>query len=81
MMCAERVQKIVQAMLLGFIMGLAGLGMAGDTLMLQVAFIMMFAMMVMLFIAGLTGFCPGLIVLKKIFPPCKCEENSEKDNS
>jgi hypothetical protein len=48
--------------------------MAGDTLMLQLAFIMTFAMMVMLLIAGLTGFCPGLIILKKIFPACKCEE-------
>ncbi len=81
MMCAERVQKIVQAMLLGFIMGLAGLGMAGDTLMLQLAFIMMLAMMIMLLIAGFTGFCPGLITLKKIFPACKCEENNEKDNN
>ena len=81
MMCAERVQRIVQAILLGFIMGLAGLGMAGDTLMLQLAFIMMLAMMIMLLIAGFTGFCPGLMILKKIFPPCKCEENNEKDNS
>lgn len=75
MMCAERVQRIVQAMLLGFIMGLAGLGMAGDTLMLQIAFLLTFAMMVMLLIAGFTGYCPGLNFLKKIFPPCKCEEN------
>jgi len=74
MMCAERVQRIVQAMLLGFIMGLAGLGMAGDTLMLQLAFLLTFAMMVMLLIAGFTGYCPGLILLKKIFPPCKCED-------
>jgi hypothetical protein len=74
MMCAERMQRIVQAIILGFVMGLAGLGMAGDTLMLQLAFIMTFAMMVMLLIAGLTGLCPGLIILKKIFPACKCEE-------
>ena len=76
-MCAERVQRIVQAMILGFIMGLAGLGMAGDTLMLQLAFLLMFGMMVMLLIAGLTGYCPGLILLKKIFPPCKCEEENK----
>ena len=75
MMCAERVQRVVQAMILGFIMGLAGMGMAGDTLMLQLAFLMMFGMMVLLLIAGFTGFCPGLIFLKKIFPACKCEEN------
>jgi len=76
-MCAERMQRIVQAIILGFTMGLVGLGMAGDTLMLQLAFITVFGMMVMLLIAGFTGFCPGLIVLKKIFPACKCEENKE----
>ncbi len=67
MMCAERVQKIVQAILLGFIMGLAG------AQMFKAAFLVMLAMMILLLIAGFTGFCPGLIILKKIFPPC--EEN------
>jgi len=32
----------------------------------------------MLVIAGLTGWCPGLIVLKKIFP--SCEEMKTKDS-
>ena len=75
MMCAERMQRIVQAIILGITMGLAGAGMAGDTLMLQLAFLVMLGMMVMLLIAGFTGFCPGLIMLKKIFPACECEEN------
>lgn len=66
-MCAERVQRIIQAILLGFIMGLAG------AQMFKVAFLVMLAMMILLLVAGLTGFCPGLIILKKIFPPC--EEN------
>jgi hypothetical protein len=69
MMCAERVQRIVQAIILGFIMGLAG------AQMFKVAFLVMLAMMIMLLIEGFTGFCPGLIILKKIFPPCECEEN------
>jgi hypothetical protein len=56
-------------------MGLAGSGMYAA------AFILQFAMMVMLVLAGLTGFCPGLIMLKKIFPACKCEETNEKDNN
>ncbi len=72
MLCAERIQRIVQAIILGLIMGLAG------AQMFKVAFIVTFAMMIMLFIAGVTGFCPGLMILKKIFPPCKCEE--KKDN-
>ena len=67
-MCAERMQRIIQAIILGFIMGLAG------AQMFKVAFLVMLAMMIVLLVAGFTGFCPGLMVLKKIFPPCKCEE-------
>jgi hypothetical protein len=69
MLCAERMQRIVQAIILGLIMGLAG------AQMFKVAFLVTLAMMIMLFIAGLTDFCPGLMILKKIFPPCECEEN------
>ncbi|SFZ97322.1 hypothetical protein MNB_SV-5-251 [hydrothermal vent metagenome] len=71
MLCAERMQRIIQAIILGLIMGLVGVGM------LQIAFIITFAMMVMLFIAGITGFCPGLMILKKIFPSC---DSIKKDN-
>ena len=68
MLCAERMQRIVQAIILGFIMGLAG------AQMFKAAFIVMFAMMIMLLIAGVTGFCPGLLILKKIFPSCDTPE-------
>jgi len=67
-MCAERMQRIVQAIILGLILGLAG------SKMFAAAFIVTVAMMIMLFIGGLTGFCPGLMILKNIFPPCKCED-------
>ena len=78
-MCAEKIQRLIQASILGFVMGLAGMGMSGDTLMLQIAFLLQFGMMVMLVIAGLTGWCPGLIILKKIFP--SCEEMNNKDTN
>jgi len=71
-MCAEKIQRLIQASILGFVMGLAGSGMYAP------AFILQFGMMVMLVIAGLTGWCPGLIVLKKIFPSC---EATTKDNN
>jgi hypothetical protein len=71
MLCAERMQRIVQAIILGLIMGLAG------SKMFAAAFVVMFAMMILLFIGGLTGFCPGLMILKTIFPPCKCDEAKE----
>ena len=71
-MCAENIQRIIQASILGFVMGLAGSGM------IAAAFILQFVMMIMLVVAGLTGFCPGLIILKKIFPACKCEEKDSQ---
>jgi hypothetical protein len=73
MVCAERIQRIVQAIILGLILGLAGMKL------FKVAFLVTVAMMFTLFIAGMTGFCPGLILLKKIFPSCyPCEENKGK---
>ncbi len=78
MLCAERMQRIVQAIILGVTMGLATVGIGGNALMLQLAFLIQFSMMVMLIIAGTTGWCPGLLVLKKIFPSC---EKVEKDNN
>ncbi len=67
-MCAEKIQRIIQASILGIVMGLA----ASD--MIAVAFMLQVVTMLMLLVAGLTGFCPGLIILKKIFPACQCEE-------
>lgn len=70
-MCAQKLQRIIQAIILGITMGIAGMGIGGEEGMLQLAFLIQFSMMIMLLIAGLTGFCPALIVLKKIFPDCE----------
>jgi len=72
-MCAEKIQRLIQASILGFVMGLAG------SEMYAAAFLLQFAMMIMLVIAGFTGWCPGLIILKKIFPPC--DEMNNKDTN
>jgi len=74
-MCAEKIQRLIQAIILGIVMGLAASGMSGETGMLQLAFILQFGMMVMLLIAGFTGWCPGIIILKKIFPSCEAMNN------
>jgi hypothetical protein len=73
-MCAEKIQRLIQASILGFVMGLAGSGM------FMFAFFLQFSMMLMLVIAGLTGWCPGLIVLKKIFPSCEEQKNNNEDD-
>ncbi len=74
-MCAEKIQRLIQASILGIVMGLAGSGMGGEAGMLQLAVIIQFSMMLMLAIAGFTGWCPGLIILKKIFPSCEEKKN------
>jgi len=79
MLCAERLQRLIQASILGFVLLFAALGIQdGERSMLQIAFLLQVAMMVMLVLAGLTGFCPGLKILKKIFPPCEQEETKEQ---
>ena len=70
MLCVERLQWLIQAFLLGVTMGIAALGIGGDTGMLQLAFILQLAMMVMLFFAAVTGICPGKRFLSQLFPPC-----------
>lgn len=63
-MCAERMQRIVMAIMLGFIMGIAGAGM------FKLAFLLQLFMMVMLIIWALTDFCPSVYILRKVLPPC-----------
>jgi len=70
MLCAERMQRIIQAFIMGAILLLVGSKMYAP------AFIIYAAMMFMLFFAGVSGICPGLTMLKKAFPPC--EEKKEK---
>ncbi len=71
-MCAERMQRILQAIVLGFILGFWGSGM------IQIAFLLVLAMIILLLIGGFTGFCPLLIVLKEILP--SCHKNKEEKN-
>ena len=71
-MCAERMQRIVQAILLGMILGLWGSGM------IQIAFLLVLAMIVLLLVGGLTGFCPGLMILKAILPSCNEHQKKEQ---
>ncbi|MBN2767604.1 MAG: hypothetical protein JXQ68_00750 [Campylobacterales bacterium] len=64
-MCVERAQRLVMAIMLGLIMGLAASGL------IAVAFILQLIMMIMLIVWALTNFCPSIFLLKKILPPCK----------
>ena len=63
-MCAQRLHRIVIAIILGFIMGMAGAGA------FKLAFLSQLFVMIMLLIWAFIDFCPSLYLLKKIIPPC-----------
>ena len=69
MMCAERVQRMIIAIVLGLVMGTAGSGM------IQIAFLLQFAVMILLLIGAFTGFCPSLLILKQILPSCDAKKD------
>ena len=74
-MCAERMQRIIIAIILGLSMGAAatGIGEAGSE-GLQIAFLIQLVLIIALLIGGFTGFCPSLTLLKQFLPSCEEEE-------
>jgi len=67
-MCAERMQRILTAIMLGFVMMAAGLGM------FKVAFLLQLFIMILLLVWAFTDFCPSIYMLSKILPPCKFDK-------
>jgi len=67
-MCAERAQRILVAIMLGFVMMFAGMQM------IKLAFLLQLFIMIMLLIWAFTNFCPSLYILKKVLPPCHFED-------
>ena len=63
-MCAEKVHRMLIAIMIGFVMMFAGLQM------IKLAFLLQLFIMIMLLIWAFTDFCPSLYALKKVFPPC-----------
>jgi Na+/H+ antiporter NhaC len=70
--CAERLQRILMALMMLVILGLLakGYGLAAEILLFFVA--------VMLFIYAMFDFCPSTWVLEKLFGSCYCECKEEE---
>ena len=66
-MCVERMQRLLTAFMLGFVMMAAGMGM------FKIAFLLQLFIMVMLIVWAFSNFCPSIYLLRKIFPPCNFE--------
>ncbi len=67
-MCAEKVHKLMIAILLGFNMMFVALGS------LKLAFIVQFILIMAFIIWAFTGICTSLAILRKILPPCDKEK-------
>ena len=75
MMCAQRMQRIILAIILGLTMGAAAMGMGeAGSMGLQIAFLMQLVLIIALLIGGFTGFCPSLILLRTFLPSCDDQE-------
>ncbi|WP_456430273.1 hypothetical protein [Nitratifractor sp.] len=71
MMCAERMQRIFLAIILGVNMGLA-------VSQPKIAFLVQLAVIVLLLIGGFTGKCLSIEILKQFIPPCDAEGKEPK---
>ena len=66
MMCAERMQRIFLAIILGMNMGLA-------VTQPKIAFLVQLGVMILLLIGGFTGKCFSLEILRQFIPPCDAD--------
>jgi Na+/phosphate symporter len=71
MMCAERMQRIFLAIILGINMGLA-------VTQPQIAFLVQLAVIVLLLVGGFTGKCLSLEILRQFIPPCDADGKEPK---
>ena len=67
-MCAQKVNRLMIAIILGFNMGLVAIGS------LKLAFLIQLVLMIAFIIWALTGICTSLAILKKFLPPCNLEK-------
>jgi len=79
-MCAEKIQRILSALMLGIILYFFATGSAQlqagaeSSFNFQVAVILQFLLIVMILVRAFTNFCPSLSMIKKAFPPCNWEK-------
>jgi hypothetical protein len=70
-MCAEKIHRLLIAMILGLNMGLVGIGA------LKLAFLIQLVLMIGFIVWGTTGICVSLAIIRQIATPCDEEEKKE----
>ena len=78
-MCAERVQRILTAVVLGIALMFMAQGAAGDPLSLKIGVGVQIFVMIMLLVWAFTNFCPSLWFFNKVFGPCDWNKKESQD--
>jgi hypothetical protein len=78
-MCAERIQRILTAIMLGIALMFLMQGVQGNELSLKIGVVLQVFIMIMLLIWAFTNFCPSLWFFNKVFGPCDWDKK-ERDN-
>jgi len=76
-MCAEKVQRILTAVMLGIALMFMAQGAAGDALSLKIGVVLQVFIILMLLVWAFTNFCPSLWFFNKVFGPCDWEKKRD----
>ncbi len=77
-MCAERVQRILTAIMLGIALMFLAQGVS-NPLYLKIGVALQAFIIIMMLVWAFTNFCPSLWFFTKVFGPCRWNEK-ESDN-
>ncbi len=79
-MCAERLQRLLTAIMLGIALMFLAMGAQGNHLYLQIGVALQIFIIIMLLLWAFTNFCPSLWFFTKVFGPCdwKKEKSSNE---
>ncbi len=78
-MCAERVQRILTAIMLGIALMFMAQGAGGDALSLKIGVALQVFIIIMMLVWAFTNFCPSLWFFNKMFGPCDWDKKKTSD--
>ena len=78
-MCAERIQRILTAVMLGIALMFLMQGVNGNELYLKIGVVLQVFIMIMLLIWAFTNFCPSLWFFNKVFGPCDWDKKESSN--
>ncbi|WP_300362865.1 phosphoribosylaminoimidazole synthetase [Hydrogenimonas sp.] len=78
-MCAERIQRILTAIMLGIALMFLAQGAAGNALFLKIGVALQVFIMLMMLVWAFTNFCPSLWFFTKVFGPCDWNKDSSNE--